>query len=79
MSASLLFVDDLNGHHQEWFGSMTTIVMVLQPLTSRLCLVVISWLWNVISWLSTTLARVGKLDLLMTGVSNLVQVAIIVP
>ena len=22
--ASFLFVDDLNGHHQEWFGSTTT-------------------------------------------------------
>ena len=43
--ASFLFVGDLNGHHQEWLGSATTnIVMVLQPLTLRLCPVVISWL-----------------------------------
>ena len=24
MRASFLFVGDLNGHHQEWFGSTTT-------------------------------------------------------
>ena len=37
--ASFLFVGDLNGNHQE-----RLIVMVLRPLTSRLCPVVISWL-----------------------------------
>ena len=37
---SFLFVGDLNGHHQEWLGSATTNIMVLQSLTSRLCPVV---------------------------------------
>ena len=41
---SFLCVDDLNVHHQEWLGSPTTSIMVLQPLTSQLCLVMISWL-----------------------------------
>ena len=43
--ASFLLVGDLNGYHREWLGSTITIVMVLQPLTSRLCRVVISW-WS---------------------------------
>ena len=42
--ASFLFVGDLNGHHQEWLGSMITNRHGVQPLISRLCLVVISWL-----------------------------------
>ena len=44
---SFLFVGDLNGHHQEWFGSTTSqprTIMELQPLTSELPLVAISWL-----------------------------------
>ena len=45
--ASVLFVGDLNGHHQEWLGSATTNShgCRTQPLTSQLCLVVISWLY----------------------------------
>ena len=43
--ASFLFECDLNGHHQKWLGSTTTNRMVLQPLTSQLCLFAISWLW----------------------------------
>ena len=42
--ASFLFVGDLNGHRQEWFGSTTRTVMELQPLTSQLSAVAISWL-----------------------------------
>ena len=42
--ASFLFVGDLNGHHQEWFGSATTNQLGVQPLTSQLCLVATSWL-----------------------------------
>ena len=32
--ASFLFVDDLNGHHQEWLGSTTTNRHDAAPLTS---------------------------------------------
>ena len=42
--ASILFVDDLNGHHQERLGSTTTNIMELLPLTSQQSLVAISWL-----------------------------------
>ena len=42
--ASFLFVYDLNDHHQEWLGSTTTNRHGVAALTSRLCLVVISWL-----------------------------------
>ena len=42
--ASFLFVGDLNGHHHVWFGSTTTNHLVLQPLTSQLCLGATSWL-----------------------------------
>ena len=31
---SFLFLGDLNGHHQEWLGSITTTVLEFQPLTS---------------------------------------------
>ena len=41
--APFLFVGDLNGRYQKWLGS-TFYVMVLQPLTSQLCLVAISCL-----------------------------------
>ena len=40
--ASFLFVGDLNVNHPEWLGSTTKFVVVLQPLTSQLCLVAIS-------------------------------------
>ena len=44
--ASFLFFGDLNDHHKEWLGSMTTprTVMELQPLTSQQSPVAISWL-----------------------------------
>ena len=42
--APFLFVGDLNGHHQEWFGSMTANHQCVQPLTLQLCLVAINWL-----------------------------------
>ena len=42
--ASFLLVGDLNGRHQEWLDSMTTNRHGVASLTSRLCLVVISWL-----------------------------------
>ena len=46
------------------------IVMVLRPLTSRLCPVVISWLSH---------ARGGILDLLMTDVPDLIRAAVAAP
>ena len=46
--------------------------MVLQPLTSRLCLVAISCV-------GPTHARVGTLDLLMADVPDLVRVAVAGP
>ena len=41
MRASFMFVGDSNGHHQEWLGLQPQIVMMLQHLTSQLCLVAI--------------------------------------
>ena len=71
--ASFLFVGDLNGHHQEWLGSMTTNrhgVAAFDFATVSGCdqLVV-----------GPTHARGGTLDLLMTDVPDLVRVAIIAP
>ena len=68
--ASFLFVGDLNGHHQEWLGSMTTNchgVAAFDFATVSGCdqLVV-----------SPTHARGGTLDL-MTDVPDLVGVAVI--
>ena len=40
---SFLFVGDLNDHHQEWLGFTATNRHVVQPLTSRLRLVAISY------------------------------------
>ena len=41
--ASLLFVGDLNGHHQEWLGSTTTNRHSVAALDLPLCQVVINW------------------------------------
>ena len=65
---SFLFVGDLNGHHQEWFGSMTTNrhgVAAFDFATVSGCdqLVV-----------GQTHARGATLDLLMTDVPDLVRV-----
>ena len=63
--ASFLFVDDLNGHHQEWLGSTTTNshVAAFDFATVSGCdqLVV-----------GPTHARGGILDLLMTDVPDLI-------
>ena len=66
--ASFLFVGDLNGHHQEWFGSTTTNrhgVAAFDFATVSGCdkLVV-----------GPTHARVGILDLLMTDVPDLAPI-----
>ena len=65
--ASFLFVGDLNGHHQEWLGSTTTNrhgVASFHFVTVSGQLVVVP-----------THVRGGRLDLLMTDVPHLVQVA----
>ena len=69
--ASFPCVGDLSGHHQEWFGSITT-VMELQLLTSQLSPVAISWL-------SAQPMNMVEHDLLMTDVPDLVQVAVVAP
>ena len=72
--ASFLFVGDLNGHHQEWFGSTTTNrhgVAAFDFATVSGCddqLVV-----------GPTHACGGTLDLLMTDVPGLVRVAVVAP
>ena len=71
--ASFLFVGDLNGHHQEWLGSTTTNshgVAAFDFSTVSGCdqLVV-----------GPTHARDGTLELLMTDVPDLIQVAVVPP
>ena len=71
--ASFLFVGDLNGHHQEWLGSTMTNshgVAAFDFATVSSCdqLVV-----------GPTHAGGGILDLLMTDVPDLIQVAIVAP
>ena len=68
--ASFLFVCDLNGHHQEWFGSTTTNrhgVAAFDFATGELVV-------------GPTHARGGKkLDFLMTDVRDVVRVAVVAP
>ena len=71
--ASFLFVGDLNGHHQDWFGSATTnsyCVAAFDFATVSGCdqLVV-----------GPTHARFAILDLLMTDVPDLIQIAVVAP
>ena len=69
--ASFLFVGDLNGHHQEQWGSTTTTCHgVFDFATVSGCdqLVV-----------GPTHARGGTLDLLMTNVPELVRIAVVAP
>ena len=70
---SFLFVGDLKGHHQEWFGSTATNrhgISAFDFATVFGCdqLVV-----------GPTHASGGTLDLLMTDIPDLVRVAIIAP
>ena len=68
--ASIMFVGDLNGHHQEWLGSTTTNrhgVAALDFATVSGCDQLVG----------PTHARGGTLDLLMTDVPDLVQVAVV--
>ena len=71
--ASSLFVGDSNGDHQEWLDSTTTnrhgvAVFDFSTVYGGDQLVV-----------GPTHARVGTLDLLMTDVPHLVQVAVVAP
>ena len=71
--ASFLFVGDLNSHHQEWLGSITTKrhgVAAFDFATVSGCdqLVV-----------GPTHARGGTLDLLMTDIPDLVLVSVVAP
>ena len=65
--ASSLFVGDLNGHLQEWLGSMTTNrhgVAAFDIATVSVCNQMV---------VGPTHARGGTLDLLMTDVPDLVR------
>ena len=71
--AYFLFVGDLNGHHQDWLGSMT-----------MNCHGVVAFDFTTVSGcdqlvVGSTHARVGTLDLPMTDVPDLVQVAVVAP
>ena len=71
--ASFLFVGDLNGHQQEWLGSTITnrhgvVAFDFATVSGGNQLVV-----------GPTHARGGTLDLLMTDVPDLVQVAFVAP
>ena len=71
--ASFLFVGDLNGHHQEWLGSTMTNshgIAAFDFATVSGCdqLVVAS-----------THACSGILDLVMTDITDLIQVAVVAP
>ena len=71
--ASFLFVGDLNGHHQEWLGSTMTYshgVAAFHFATVSGCDQLVVGL---------THARGGILDLVMTDVPDLIQVAVVVP
>ena len=71
--ASFLFVGDLNGHHQEWLGSSTMNshgVAAFDFATVSGCDQFV---------VGPTHARGGTLDLLMTDVTDLVQVAVVAP
>ena len=71
--ASFLFVGDMNGHHQEWLGSITTNrhgVAALDYANVSGCDQLV---------IGPTHARGGTLDLLMTDVPDLVRVAVVAP
>ena len=68
--ASFLFVDDMNGHHQEWLCSTTTnrhgvaaFYFATVPSSNQLVV-------------GSTHARGGTLDLQMTDVPDLIWVAV---
>ena len=67
VSASFLFVGDLNGHHQEWFGFTAT----NRHGVAGFDFATVSGLYQ--SVVGPTHARGGTLDLLITYVPNLVH------
>ena len=71
--ASVLFVGDLNGHHQEWLGSTTT----NRHRVAAFDFATVSGYDQLV--VGTTHARGGTLDLLMTDVPDLVRVAVVAP
>jgi hypothetical protein len=73
VKASFLFMGDLNAHHQNWLGSMTTNrhgVAALDFSTVAGCDQLV---------IGPTHVRGGTLDLLMTDVPDLVQVSVLAP
>ena len=73
MPLSCLYVGDLNGHHQEWFGSTTTNrhgIAAFDFATVSGCHQLV---------VGRTHAHGGTLDLLMTDVPDLVRVAVVAP
>ena len=71
--ASLLFVGDLNSHHQEWSGSTTT----NRHGVAALDFAIVSGCDQMV--IGPTHACGGTLDLLMTDVPDLVRVAVVAP
>ena len=69
--APFLFVGNLNGHHQEWFGSMTT----NSDGVAEFDFATVSGCDQLV--VGPTHARGGTLDLLMTHVPDLVRVAVV--
>ena len=71
--ASFLFVGDLNGHHQEWFGSTTTNRHGLAAFDFA----TVSGCDQLV--VGPTHARGGTADLLMTNVPYLVRISVVAP
>ena len=71
--ASFLFIDDLNGHHQEWLGSTIT----NRPGVAALAFATVPGCDQLVT--GPTHARGGTLDLMMTDVPDLVRVAVVAP
>ena len=71
--ASFLFVGDLNGRHQEWFGSTTT----NSHGVAAFDFATVSGYDQLVA--GPTYARGGTLDLMITDVPDLVRVAVVTP
>ena len=73
--ASFLFMCDLNGHHQEWLGSTPK----NRHGVAALDFATVSCCDQLVMVIGPTHARGRTLDLLMTDVPDLVQVAVVAP
>ena len=71
--ASLMFVDDMNGHLQEWLESTTT----NRHAVAALDFAIVSGCDQLV--VGPTHAHGGTLDLLMADVPDLVEVAVVAP